>query len=68
MKVKIPRSFESLPPSERDKINEVLTEEVDSEEKDCSNCAFYNEGSGNQPCCYCVDRCCWERGEEDERR
>jgi len=29
MKVKIPRSFESLPPSEKDKINEVLTEEVE---------------------------------------
>ena len=29
MKVKIPRSFESLPQSEKDKINEVLTEEVE---------------------------------------
>ena len=30
MKVKIPRSFESLPPSEKEKINEVLTEEVEN--------------------------------------
>lgn len=29
MKVKMPRSFESLPQSEKDKINEVLTEEVE---------------------------------------
>ena len=51
---------------QRKAVIQKLGEYEDKEEKDCDTCAFYNEDRDNQPCCYCVDHNCWERGEEDE--
>ena len=34
--------------------------------RDCDNCAFYDEGKDEQPCCYCHYGECFEPAEELE--